>query len=233
MHFFMPPPLPGKPPIYVAIYVDDLIYFRLDDEVEQYFRSTLSQKVKVDFAGDAEWYIRIKFDWHKATNVSVSCSLSQEGYAATIVEEMGLSSAMKSPLMTPFHSGLPVGAIPYVDMLPAERAPLIAMIQSWMGMLNWLQQCTRPDLATIFSLLASYMHCPSPSHLDATKYVGKYILSTIDLGLLYTSQSNAHLESCIHFPLTLLLLLLLFVILIGLLRMCLVLLLLIGIQYPF
>jgi hypothetical protein len=65
---------------------------------------------------------------------------------------MGLSSANKSPLMTPFRSGLPVDAIHHVDMTPAERAPLIAKMQSWMGMLNWLQQCTKPDLATIFCL---------------------------------------------------------------------------------
>jgi len=36
----------------------------------------LSQKIKVDFFGDAEWYIGIKFDRHKAPNDSVSCRLS-------------------------------------------------------------------------------------------------------------------------------------------------------------
>jgi hypothetical protein len=38
-------PVPGKPPIYIAIYVVDIIYFSLDDE--QYFCTALSQKVKV------------------------------------------------------------------------------------------------------------------------------------------------------------------------------------------
>jgi hypothetical protein len=47
-------------------------------------------------------------------------------YAAAIVEEMGLSHADKSPLMTPFHSGLPIDTIPLVEMSPEERAPLRA-----------------------------------------------------------------------------------------------------------
>jgi len=55
--FFYGSPIQGKPPIYVAIYVDNIIYFSLVDDVEQYFCLALSQKIKVDFLGDAEWYI--------------------------------------------------------------------------------------------------------------------------------------------------------------------------------
>jgi len=92
-------------------------------------------------------------------------------------------------------------ATPHVEMSPEARAPLITKMQLWMGMLNWLQQCICPDLATTFTLLASYMHCPSPSHLEAIQFVGKYILSTMDLGLLFTSKATASLESFKHFPL--------------------------------
>lgn len=143
--------------MYLAIYVDDFLYFSLDDEVERYFETALSQKLKVDFLGDAEWYLGMKFDWHTSSDGSVSCRISQEGYADAIVAEMGLSNANKSPLMTPFRSGLPVDTIPHVDMSPESRAPQTAKMQSWMGMINWLQMCTRPVLATIFSFLSSYI----------------------------------------------------------------------------
>jgi len=80
--------------------------------------------------------------------------------------------------MTPFRFGLPVDTVPHVEMTPDKRAPLIAKMQCWMGMLNWLQQCTLPDLAMIFSLLASHMHCPRvpvtstpPNMLGATYYL--------------------------------------------------------------
>ncbi len=132
----------------------------------------------------------MKFGWQHSNDGTVNCRISQEGYAAAIIEEMGLTNANKSPLMTPFRSGLPVDTIPAVDMTPEAWAPLTAKMQSWLGMINWLQMCTRPDLATIFSLLSSYMHCPSPGHLEAVKHVGKYILSNMDLGLHFSPQPN-------------------------------------------
>lgn len=109
--------IPGKAPVCVPICMDDFLFFSLDDEVEQ----------------------NLKFDWPFSTDANVRCRISQECYAVTIVEEMGLSKANKSPLTTPFHSGLPVHAIPDVDMSPEACAPLTAKIKLWLGMINWLQ----------------------------------------------------------------------------------------------
>jgi hypothetical protein len=154
--------IPGKPPLYLALYVDDFVFFSLDDDVEQYFQMALSQKLKVDFMGEAEWFLGMKFDWQHSPTGDLSCRISQEGYASAIVEEICLSQCNKTPLMTPFRSGLPIDAIPHLDMSPEDRAPLIAKMQSWLGMINWLQMCTQPDLATTYSLLCCHMHKPSP-----------------------------------------------------------------------
>ncbi len=113
---------------------------------------------------------------------------------------MGLTNANTCLSMTPFRSGLSVDSIPVISMNDSERAPLIAKMQSWLGMLNWLCQGTRPDIATITSLLASHTRCPSPGHLEAVKYVGRYLKSTSDLGLLFSSKGNSTLEGYIHFP---------------------------------
>jgi len=134
------------------MYVDDFVYFSLDDEVEHYFEMALSQKLNVDFLGEAEWFLGMKFDWVHSSNGSIQCRISQEGYAAAIVDEMGLSQADKSPLMTPFHSGFPVDTIPLVDMSSEDCAPLTAKMQSWLGKLNWLQMFTCLDLA-VFSVV--------------------------------------------------------------------------------
>jgi hypothetical protein len=69
-------------------------------------------------------------------------------------------------------------------------------------MINWLQMCTHLDLTTTFSLLASHMHSQSLGHLEAVKHAGKYILSTMDLGLHFSSKPNSFRESYIHFPLS-------------------------------
>jgi hypothetical protein len=83
------------------------------------------RKIQVEFLGDAEWYIGIKFNWHRFSDATITCCLSQEGYASAIVEEMGLSSANKCPMMTPFRSGFPIDTIPHLDITPdCENAVL-------------------------------------------------------------------------------------------------------------
>jgi hypothetical protein len=60
---FVGSPVPGKPPLYLTIYVDDFLYFSEDPEVERYFESSFAQKITVDFMGTAEFFLGIKFDW--------------------------------------------------------------------------------------------------------------------------------------------------------------------------
>jgi hypothetical protein len=103
--------------------------------------------------------------------------------------------------MPPFRLGLPIDAIPHVDLSDHDRAPILDKMHSWLGMLNWLCQGTHPDIATITSLLASFTSCPSPGHLDAIKNVGHYLKSTSDLGLVFSSSGNPILEAFHHFPL--------------------------------
>lgn len=74
--------------MYLTIYVDDFLYFSEDSEVERYFESALAQKITVDFMGNAEFFLGIKFEPD-----SVDCRLSQEAYANTIVDELSLSAA--------------------------------------------------------------------------------------------------------------------------------------------
>jgi hypothetical protein len=150
--------------------------------------------------GDAEFFLGLKFDWIMSDDGHVDCRISQEAYAHTIVNELGLSQANINPLMTPFRSGFPIDTIPVVDMSPESRAPLVGKMQCWLGMINWLTMGTRPDLSTVFSLLASHTNSPSPGHLDAVKHLGRYIKSTAELGLLFSSRRNVALESYVYFP---------------------------------
>lgn len=191
----------GQPPLYLVLYVDDFVYFSPSVDVESYFESALKQRMTVDFMGDAEWFLGLQFSWPFSSSGELSCRLSQEGYIQSIVSDLGLTHANICPTMTPFRSGLPVDAIPHVELSDTDHAPVIDKMHSWLGMLNWLCQGTRPDIATISSLLATYTSCPSPGHLDAIKYVGCYLKSTADLGLVFSSAGKPTLEAFIHFPL--------------------------------
>ena len=150
--------------------------------------------------GDAEFFIGMKFDWLIHPDGHINCHLSQEAYANVIADSMGLTDAVVSPQMTPFRSGFPIDAIPSKDMTDSERAPLIAKMCSWCGMLNWLSIRTRLDITTVVSLFASCQCKPSPGHLEAAKYVGKYLKATASLGITFSSHHNSKLEAFVFFP---------------------------------
>jgi hypothetical protein len=48
--------VPGEPPIYVGIYVDDIIYFSASDLVEKKFEEKLSSIGTVDFMGQVSLF---------------------------------------------------------------------------------------------------------------------------------------------------------------------------------
>jgi hypothetical protein len=73
--------LPGLPPLYLAMYVDDVIYFSADPSVEKQFEVDFLARVKVNFMGEADYYLGTHFKWKCDPNGHITCHLSQEGYA--------------------------------------------------------------------------------------------------------------------------------------------------------
>jgi len=74
-------------------------------------------------------------------------------------------------------------------MSSQDRDSLWLAYQSLIGSLNWLAHTTRPDLATIVSLLAQHQSNPSPGHMEAARYAAKYLAHTKTLGIYFTSRN--------------------------------------------
>jgi hypothetical protein len=70
----------GGPPIYVGIYVDDIIYFSSSDEVEKHFESLLSGIGNVDFMGPVSHFLGIEFPWKYLPNGHLTVSLTQQSF---------------------------------------------------------------------------------------------------------------------------------------------------------
>jgi hypothetical protein len=195
--------IPGCPPLYLATYVDDIIYFSADLLLEKQVKADFLARVKIDFMGEADYYLGTHFDWKRNPNGHITCHLSHEGYAHILVDAMGLQNAVSSMKMTPYHSGLAINTLSNHDssLSNTQRKTLRHKYRSYLGMLNWLSVSTQPDLTTVRSLLASATESPSPAHLDALRHVGCYIKATSNYGISFSSRSNAALEAFIQFPL--------------------------------
>jgi hypothetical protein len=187
--------------IYNGIYVDDIIYFSTSDSVEKKVEELLGNLVSVDCMGQVSHFLGIEFAWQHHPDGNLSVSLTQQSFAENLIESLSFDTLNASSFATPYRSGLPIDSIPTETLSASQRDALRLQYQSLVGSLNWLAHTTRPDLSTVVSLLAQHQSNPSTGHLEAAKYVVKYLAGTKNLGIYFTSQRRPILESFLHFPL--------------------------------
>jgi hypothetical protein len=196
---FVGTPIPGKPPLYLGLYVDDFVYFSESSEVEKHFEKQFSEKTTVDFMGEATHFLGIKIQ-QQQTESTLTIHLSQPAFTEQLLTGPHLNPNC-NPVPTPYRSGLPVDAVPTVHLPHQDKQLLIAKMRSIIGSLIWLSQATRPDISTITNMLAKYQANPSPGHLVSAQYVLKYLKGTIHKGIRYSSEDTTHLSSFLKFPL--------------------------------
>jgi hypothetical protein len=131
----------------------------------------------------------------------LSVILTQESFAESLVDSLGLSGIKSSHFTSPYRSGLAIDSVLYEDMSSTAWDKLRLQYQSLIGSLNWLAHTTRSDLSTTVSLLAQHQNTPSPGHYEAALYVTKYLAGTKHPGIYFTSRRQSTLSSYLHFPL--------------------------------
>jgi len=63
------------------------------------------------------------------------------------------------------------------------------------GALMYAMVCTRPDLSHAVSMVSRYMHNPGKEHWQAVKWILRYILGTIDVGIKFQKQEMFNLDN--------------------------------------
>ncbi len=99
---FMGTLIEGGPMIYVGIYVDDIIYFSSDDNVEKAFESKLSTIGDVDFMGRVSHFLGIEFTWKDLPDGNLCVSLTQQSFIESLLDSLGLSFDGSSHYVSPY-----------------------------------------------------------------------------------------------------------------------------------
>ncbi|MFN9956958.1 MAG: hypothetical protein ACK55I_27975, partial [bacterium] len=82
--------IPGKPfPVYVGIYVDDVVYFSPSADVEKKFEALLSTIGEVDFMGQVSHFLGIEFNGHHFQNGELSVTLTQQSFIENLMDTLG------------------------------------------------------------------------------------------------------------------------------------------------
>jgi hypothetical protein len=93
--------IPGHPPIYVGIYVDDIISISADDVVEKKFEDLLSNIGSVDFMGQVSLFLGTEFAWQHHDDGHISVTLTQQSFIETLMESLEIQATTTSTFTTP------------------------------------------------------------------------------------------------------------------------------------
>jgi hypothetical protein len=189
-------PIPGKAPLYIAVYVDDFIYFSPDESVERHFETTIQAQLRGDVFGTVEWFLGTYYDWSREDG-HASVRVSQEAFSHQLISSHNMANATSAD--APYRSGHTIDDIPKTTLDILEQDIITSKYQSLVGSLLWLAYATRPDICVATSLLAQYNKQPSSGHYDAARYVLKYLSGTSDHGLHFTHKTNTTLVNFIGF----------------------------------
>ncbi|CAI7890378.1 unnamed protein product [Closterium sp. NIES-53] len=170
------------PPLYVLVYVDDLVFATTDTEALAHVKSELQKRHTCTDLGELTSYLGLRITRDRAQRTII---LTQSHMVQQVLQRFGFRYT--SPQSTPLPTGHLLSAPPSDESVePSGPYPELV------GCLMYLMTCTRPDLAYPLSLLARYV---APGryqkvHWDAAKRVLRYLCGTSGMGLVLGGRAR-------------------------------------------
>ncbi|CAI7761678.1 unnamed protein product [Closterium sp. NIES-53] len=164
------------PPLYVLVYVDDIVFAISDTEALTLVKSNLQKRHTCTDLGELRSYLGLQITRDRARR---TITLTQSHMVHQVLQRFGFQ--FSSPQPTPLSTSHSLSAPPSDESVePSGPYPDLV------GCLMYLMTCTRPDLAYPLRLVARYM-APGrhqKMHWDAVKRLLRYLCSTLGMGLV-------------------------------------------------
>ncbi|CAI7874643.1 unnamed protein product [Closterium sp. NIES-53] len=169
-------------PLYVLVYVDDLVFATADTEALAHVKSELQKRHTCTDLDELTSYLGLRITWDTAQR---TITLTQSHMVQQVLQCFRFTYS--SPQSTPLPTGHSLSAPPSDESVePSGPYPELV------GCLMYLMTCTQPDLAYPLSLLARYV-APDRHrkvHWDAAKRVLRYLCSTSGMGLVLGGRAR-------------------------------------------
>ena len=175
------------PQVYLLVYFDDILVAG-DRAAVQGVKKRLSSLFSTSDLGTCTHFVGMKIERRPA-----GLFLSQRPFGEKIVDLAGMTNAK------PTHAPLPLSHPLYEENKTPTEKDLKAMrdipYREVLGSLLFLATRTRPDLSTAVSMLGQYHQASMIEHWKSMKAVIRYLVGTLDYGVLLPSGQEALLEA--------------------------------------
>ena len=171
----------------VLTYVDDCLILATTNEViDKLVKSLKDGKENFDFTddGDIKYYLGVEFN--RSPNGTIE--LKQEFLIERIIKALNFDSNELSSKPTPVVK-------PNLKKdLDGPKRKHSWHYRSVIGMLNYLEKTTRPEIAFAVHQCARFCENPMLSHERAVHRIVRYLVGTKDKGLIFTPDPSVGIE---------------------------------------
>ena len=168
----------GNEMVILTVWVDDILLFATSDKLIEQTISDIRSVWEITDLGEPTKIVGIEI-----TQTGDKITISQKIYINAILEREGLSGI--NSVTTPLDPNVKLEPNP--DGNEGNRSNSFARV---LGELQFLANCTRPDIAFAVNRLASYTANPSLQHFAALKHVLRYLAGARELGITYSKTPN-------------------------------------------
>ena len=156
-------------PIYIIVYVDDIILASPDSEILNTFIERLAKKFALKDLGSLSYFLGVE-----VVPTPQGLFLSQKKYIVDLLQRTSMAAANPAPTPMTTDSPLTLHSGSLIDN-PTEYRAIV-------GSLQYLS-LTRPDVAFVVNKLSQYMHMPRTTHWSALKRLLRYLVGSLDKGI--------------------------------------------------
>lgn len=173
----------SKDPIYILVFVDDLLICCRDKNKINKVKASLMEKFAMKDLGKISQYIGIDIDYSENRD---KMTLSQTKYIESLAVKYNLENAKLYD--TPMEANLKLDQASEID----ERIKFRNLI----GELLYISTGTRPDIAYSVNYLSRYQSCYDHTHYKYAMRILKYLYKTKDLKLTYYDNVKSEILDC-------------------------------------
>ncbi len=170
----------GEEPFVLTIYVDDILVAGGRAKQIQEVKNALASRFHVKDLGELKYFLGVKVVQNRDKG---TIWIGQPVYSKQLFVDFQMLDAKSTK--TPVNPGLKL--VKASDDIAGVN---IEEYQSAVGKLLYLSTKTRPDLAFAVSSIARITVKPTEEHWKAVKYIFRYLVGTLDYGILYSQKGE-------------------------------------------
>ena len=168
--------------VYVCLYVDDMVVAARTPALVRDVKQAIASRFQIKDLGAVKHLLGMEIAYDQAGK---SMTITQEQYIKSIAERFNQENARDTANPCDESMKLSKADAPQNEQEEDEMSK--RPYRSLVGCLQYVAQCTRPDVAYAVTHLSRFMENPGPRHWAAAIRILRYLKTTANRGLNYSN----------------------------------------------